>query len=208
MLHSLTDQVVEDLNELRVLAKTITVSYQSHTFQKHDKSHTIDKYTNKKKDLWDVVEKVIKEIKYGTKLRLLGVRCTNLMSEEDFKKNTLEAYFKKPSTLSISEQADRHTDKPTNKATEKTTDLQLSDQEQPPKSDTNSVISNRNSEVQKNFECPVCNKVIECRGNYSKFDRHINKCLQEQINPIEMPQDEVRHVQESLPDRRKKAEIV
>lgn len=80
MLHLLTDKVVEDLNELNVLAKTVTVSYQTHTFQKHDKSQTIDKYTNKKKDLWDVVEKVIKDIKYGTKLRLLGVRCTNLMA--------------------------------------------------------------------------------------------------------------------------------
>lgn len=82
LLNELCDRVVEDLKELETLAKTITISYQTHTFQKHDKSFSLDHYTNKKKDIWDIVEKVSKDIKYGTKLRLLGVRCTNLIPEE------------------------------------------------------------------------------------------------------------------------------
>jgi hypothetical protein len=52
---------------------------------------------------------------------------------------------------------------------------------------------NRSKSVQRDFECPVCQKTIECRSNYSKFERHINKCLQEPAKSEQIGQIVVEH---------------
>jgi nucleotidyltransferase/DNA polymerase involved in DNA repair len=83
MLDKLTERVSEDLKELELVAKTVTLSYQTQNFEKRDKSQTLDNYTCEKQDLLDVVVKMLtKEVNYGTRLRLLGVRCTNLLNME------------------------------------------------------------------------------------------------------------------------------
>lgn len=48
---------------------------------------------NSKKEIYEAAEKMLKEVKQGMKLRLVGVRCTNLISQEAFKKNSLENYL-------------------------------------------------------------------------------------------------------------------
>ncbi len=35
------------------------------------------------------------------------------------------------------------------------------------------------------FECPICNKEIDCKGNLAAFNRHIDKCMLE-----DQPKDE------------------
>lgn len=41
------------------MSKTVTLSFQTHTFDKRDKSTTLDKYVSSKKDLLDVVFKLL-----------------------------------------------------------------------------------------------------------------------------------------------------
>lgn len=53
---------------------------------------TLDGYVKNKKEILEAVEKMLKEVKEG-KLRLLGVRCTNLIAEETFRKNSLENFL-------------------------------------------------------------------------------------------------------------------
>lgn len=96
LLDKLCERVAEDMKELELVAKTVTLSFQTQNFEKHDKSITLDTYICEKKDLLDTATKMLnKEVKYGTKLRLLGVRCTHLLNAEDNKKNTLHAYLNK-----------------------------------------------------------------------------------------------------------------
>jgi nucleotidyltransferase/DNA polymerase involved in DNA repair len=83
MLDKLTEKVSEDLKELELIAKTVTLSFQTQNFEKRDKSLTLDNHTSEKKDLLDIVVKMLtKEVKHGIKLRLLGVRCSNLLNME------------------------------------------------------------------------------------------------------------------------------
>ena len=76
------------------MAKTVTLSFQTQNFEKRNKSQTMDNYICEKKNINDVVVRLLrKEVRNGTKLRLLGVRCTNLLNAEENKNNTLHAYF-------------------------------------------------------------------------------------------------------------------
>ena len=185
LLETLCQRVAEDLKELELVAKTITLSFQTQNFERRDKSQTLDTYVSEKKELLDIVTKLLnKEVKYGTKLRLLGVRCTNLLGVDENKKNTLHAYFSK--TMAGVPQSN----KPTIGIIQEEIPgvEQEPDQQNRQKSNASDNSDNRSKSVQRDFDCPVCGKTIECRGNYSKFERHSNVCLQisehSEQNPI------------------------
>lgn len=75
----------------------VVMSYQTHNFEKRDKTFNLLKYTDKGEDLFDSLIAFLKSIK--SKLRLLGVKCSALMKSEDYRKQQLISFLNNPKKL-------------------------------------------------------------------------------------------------------------
>lgn len=87
------------------------------------------------------------------KLRLLGVRCTSLIRVEDYKKQQLVSYLSNPKKVREPEEAEKNS-----------------------ADHIKSLMRSQVVEIGK-YICPVCSDVIDCKGNISIFNRHVDKCL-------------------------------
>jgi nucleotidyltransferase/DNA polymerase involved in DNA repair len=76
-LKSLCEEVSVELQELGFMSINVVMSYQTHNFEKRDKTFNLLKYTDKSDELYEPLITFLKSIK--TKLRLLGVKCTSLL---------------------------------------------------------------------------------------------------------------------------------
>jgi len=72
----------------------VVLSFQTHSFEKRDKTFNLLKYTDKDLDLFDPLIQYLKANK--NKYRLLGVKCSSLIKTEDFRKQQLLNYLNNP----------------------------------------------------------------------------------------------------------------
>lgn len=93
-LKDLCEQVSMELQELGFLTINVVLSYQTHNFEKRDKTFNLAKYTEKQEPLFEATIAFLRSNKF--KLRLLGVRCTSLLRIEDYKKQQLINYLNNP----------------------------------------------------------------------------------------------------------------
>lgn len=73
----------------------VVFSYHSENYEKKDKSFRLDKYTTDKNELLSPILKFLNDsiIASRRKIRLLGVRCTQIIKAEDWKRKSLQSYF-------------------------------------------------------------------------------------------------------------------
>ena len=58
----------------------VVLTYKNYSFEKKDKTFNLVKYTDQKEPLFDAVINFLKSLKI--KIRLLGIKCTNLIKVE------------------------------------------------------------------------------------------------------------------------------
>ena len=87
-LHNLTEQVHRDVSEQHLCFKTVTVKIRYENFETHTRSKTLQFITNRLQDLNKASTELLAScIKSERKVRLIGVRVSNLM--ETCKQKTL-----------------------------------------------------------------------------------------------------------------------
>ena len=72
----------------------VVLTYKNYSFEKKDKTFNLVKYTDQKEPLFDAVINFMKSL--NIKIRLLGIKCTNLIKVEQFKKQQLFNYLGNP----------------------------------------------------------------------------------------------------------------
>ena len=75
----------------------VIFTYQTNNFERRDKTFNLLKYTDKQEPLFEATINFLKSIK--SKMRLLGVKCNNLIKIEDFKKQQLFSYLGNPKKI-------------------------------------------------------------------------------------------------------------
>jgi hypothetical protein len=83
-----------ELQELAFMSINVVLSFQTHSFEKRDKTFNLLKYTDKDSDLFEPLTQYLKANK--NKYRLLGVKCNSLIKTEDFRKQQLMNYLNNP----------------------------------------------------------------------------------------------------------------
>lgn len=150
-LRDLCEQVSMELQELGLLSSNVVFSYQTNSFEKRDKTFNLPKYTDQHSALFQTTGAFLKSNKF--KLRLLGVRCSSLMRVEDYKKQQLVNYLSNPKKVREAQEGE------TNSAEH-----------------IKSLMRSEVVEVGK-YVCPICSEPINCKGNITMFNKHVDKCL-------------------------------
>ena len=88
--------LAEDLQYYKKKAKHITLIIKTHNFDVKNKGVAIDRYTDDGTEITNTCLKLLKEFMPLDPLRLVGIRATQLVNEQNLK--SLDSFFNKPST--------------------------------------------------------------------------------------------------------------
>lgn len=75
-------EISEYLKKNNIFIKTITVKYKSSLFENHTRSKTLGYYTNDFKVIFNVANDILKEEKFSSSIRLIGVTVTSIKEVE------------------------------------------------------------------------------------------------------------------------------
>jgi DNA polymerase IV (DinB-like DNA polymerase) len=78
-LNSLIEEVVKEIEEGNYFFRTVTVKVRYEDFETHTHSQTLAIHTNELKILQKTAEKLLKRFISGKKIRLIGIRVSNLV---------------------------------------------------------------------------------------------------------------------------------
>ena len=70
------------LNRNNIKIRTITVKSKSENFENHTKSKTINKYTNKFDEIYNIASDIVKSIDFEEKVRLIGLSVSSIEEKE------------------------------------------------------------------------------------------------------------------------------
>ncbi|KAK2151273.1 hypothetical protein LSH36_368g00004 [Paralvinella palmiformis] len=107
--YELSEALTEDLSKEQMLGKTVTLKLKLSNFEMRTRSHTQIQYISDMESIYDAAKAILRQEIQGAspaplKLRLMGVRMTNLISEgEVTKQKTISGLFKKITTKTQSD---------------------------------------------------------------------------------------------------------
>lgn len=81
-LKSFSFEIAQSLTNKNTQAKTVTVKIKYDNFQQHTKSRTLNNYISSQEEIYAVAENLFNEIELESKLRLIGLTVSNLMSKD------------------------------------------------------------------------------------------------------------------------------
>ena len=139
-------------------------SYQTNSFEKRDKTFNLHKYTDKHEHLFEALVAYMKDLK--AKLRLLGVKCTNLIKLEDYRKQQLFNYLGNPKKIEEALEVEKN-------SADHIRSLMRSD------------VAERGQ-----YLCPICSEMVDCKGNVALFNKHVDRCLSKGVEVQNVIQDE------------------
>lgn len=84
-----------DLEELGFMSLNAVFSYQDENYEKKDKTFNLDGYSKDKDVFSKTTKNYLLSVIAKKKIRLIGVRCSQLMKIEEWKKKSLQNYFAK-----------------------------------------------------------------------------------------------------------------
>lgn len=205
-LRELAESIADDLEYFGKMAKHITVNAKTHKFEVKSKNLVLDKFIKSKEEIFTNSCILLKQLWPLDPVRLLGIKLSELISEETLKSQGIEKYFAKnnnnnninPEKNEIKDEDDEllldEIDRILNNDYSKkslesnsnngdNSNLQcLETKNKFFSSENDQRKETRREKTLKNnipqvFRCFICNLDIECGGNSIRMNNHIDKCL-------------------------------
>lgn len=199
-LRELSESIADDLEYFRKMAKHITVNAKTHKFEVKSKNLMLDKFIKSKDEIFVNSCILLKQLWPLDPVRLLGIKLSELISEETFKSQGIEKYFAKNSLNkekneikneedeSLLDEIDRILNNEYSKKSIESnsnneddsnlccleTKVKIPENDQKKQTQKEKTTKNNIPQV---FRCFICNLDIECGGNSIRMNNHIDKCL-------------------------------
>jgi len=81
-LRQFSIEIAETLTNKNTQAKTVTIKLKYDNFQQHTRSKTLNSYISSEEEIYNIARILLKEFELESKLRLIGLTVSNLMSKD------------------------------------------------------------------------------------------------------------------------------
>ncbi|XP_014777203.1 uncharacterized protein LOC106874111 isoform X2 [Octopus bimaculoides] len=166
--------LASDLQEQNFMGRTVSLKIKTVDFDVKTKSQTLTRHTCDEVQIYNVARNFLQsEIQNSMpkpfRLRLMGVRMSNLISSSQFaKKDSIEYFLKKDSSLSDTNVLTEHEGKYQNEMAPN----------QCGQAESSSDCLEKGISESPGHYCPICDR--KCPKNLRLFNAHIDKCLLQQ----------------------------
>ncbi|KAL4442278.1 hypothetical protein ABPG74_005619 [Tetrahymena malaccensis] len=94
-IHQISELLAEDAKEEQKVGKHLAVSFKNVKFQMRSKSRMLDKYIQDSEQIEKIAKELVKELLPTEPLRLIGIRLSQLIDQNEIKNQGLSKYFAK-----------------------------------------------------------------------------------------------------------------
>ncbi|KAL4786539.1 hypothetical protein BJX76DRAFT_321108 [Aspergillus varians] len=223
-LWSCSQELEKDLARTQFKGRTLVLKVKLATFEVLTRQHQPARAVSSAKDLFTsalpMLEKLEKEIP-NMKLRLLGIRCTNLMSTKKFDMNFFGAAARRKPAQSVATDITGEQEISAEEAFEKAARDELQDEmddieklsQETPESEVDHIDQTEKSptpttapEEEIYWDCPICS--MPQLADDRKFNDHVDYCLSKQTIKNAVQDDSPRLQPQPAPNATRKRKNV
>ncbi|CAD8074439.1 unnamed protein product [Paramecium sonneborni] len=222
----IADKLAEEMQSEEKVGNHLTLIIKTAKFEIRNKSLQLNQYTNQAKQISIYGKQLLKIMQLDEPIRLLGLKMSSLANEKQIQKQSISTYFKRQYEKSVGQEniasvkgSKSHQISEDNDSINKERLQQqelskpdiISDDEA--SSISNQILSGVNSKSHqsqaqqqqylqkqqaqpKSFRCPICNKEIDCKGNNTVLNKHIDRCITQQNVIVEQSDESNRNFSE------------
>lgn len=167
-LRELANEIAEDLQYNNLLSKHVCLQIKTHKFEMKSKGTEIEKYIKTADEIYEISIKLLKMVWPIDPVRLLGIKLADLIHEEKLKEEGLDKYLIKKEQLNFNNYTKIKSDE------ENIDDILRNNKAEETNEKSNDI---KEDKVPQFFICFLCGENINCGGNITRMNNHIDICL-------------------------------